>query len=71
MLAHEIMHYFKKKENLGYMAVKLDMEKAYDRLERDFIRAIISKLGFHSKWIGWVMECIFTVSYSLLINDNS
>ena len=70
MLAHEIMHYFKKKkENLGYMAV--DMEKAYDRLERDFIRAIISKLGFHSKWIGWVMECISTVSYSLLINDNS
>ena len=34
MQAHEIMHYFKKKKGkMGYMAVKLDIEKAYDRLE--------------------------------------
>ena len=33
MLAYEIMHSFKnKKGKMGYMNVKLDMEKAYDRL---------------------------------------
>ena len=38
MLAHEIMHSFKKKKRkMAYMVVKLDMENAYDRLERDFI----------------------------------
>ena len=33
--AHELMHYFKKKKKkkFGYMTVKLDMEKAYDRFE--------------------------------------
>ena len=34
MLAHEIMHSFKKKKGkTGYMAVKLDMENVYDKLE--------------------------------------
>ena len=71
MLAHEIMHSFKKKKGkTGYMAVKLDMEKAYDRLEWEFIKAILTRLGFHPKWIGWVMECISTMSYSVLINGS-
>ena len=72
MLAHEIMHSFKKKKGeTRYMAIKLGIEKAYDRLEWNFIRVIISKLGFHTKWIDWVMECITIISYSLLINGNS
>ena len=41
----------KKKNKLGYMAGKLEMEKAYDRLEHNFIGIILSKLGFHPKWI--------------------
>ena len=52
MLTHEIMHSLKKeKGKMGYMKVKIDMEKTYDRLEWDFIRTIMSKLSFHYKWI--------------------
>ena len=47
------------------------MEKAYDRLEWNFIRLILSKSSFHPKWIEWVMECISIVSYSILINGIS
>ena len=46
------------------------MEKAYDKLEWEFIKVILTKKGFHLKWIDWVMECITTVSYSILINDS-
>ena len=58
----------RKKRKLGYMAVKLDMEKACDRIESDFIKVILSKLGFYSKWIEWVMEYISIMSYFILIN---
>ena len=52
MLTYEIMHYFKKKKGkMGYMTVKLDLEKAYDMLECDFIMVILENLGYHSKWI--------------------
>ena len=60
----------RKKDKYSYMAVKLDMEKTYDRFEWDFIKVSLTKLGFHPKWISWVIECISTVSYSILINNS-
>lgn len=44
------------------------MSKAYDR-EWSFIEMVFERLGFSSTWIGWIMQCITTVSYSYLIND--
>lgn len=52
------------------MAVKTDMSKAYDRIEWSFMEQVLSRFGFHSKWIHWIMECLTTVSYSYLINDH-
>jgi hypothetical protein len=34
------------------MAVKIDMEKAFDHMEWSFLLAILSKLGFHPTWIN-------------------
>lgn len=50
------------------MAIKLDMKKAYDRIKWNFIKTILIKFGFHSKWIRWVMVYICTMSYSILIS---
>jgi len=44
-------------------------EKAYDKLEWPFVWQCLEQLGFHSKWIQWIMECITSVSYLLLVND--
>ena len=52
------------------MFLNLDMEKAFDKMEWDFILSIMIKLGFHSSWINWIKICISSSSFSILINDN-
>ena len=49
LVAHEMMNHISKKRKgkCGEMAVKLDMSKAYDRVEWDCLQLIMQKLGFH------------------------
>ena len=53
---------------LGYMALKLDMSKEYDRMEWIFLEKIILKLGFQNSCVSLIMECITTVTYSIMVN---
>jgi len=55
----------------AYMALKLDIEKVYDRIEWTFLWKTLSELGFHKQWIEWLRECVTTVSYSLSINNQA
>ena len=73
LVAFEVMHYLehKKEGKESYMAIKLDMSKAYDKVEWSFVEKVMKKLGFHEKWIAWIMKCISTISYLVLINGEA
>lgn len=49
MVAYEVLHTIgtRQKGKLGNMASKLDMSKAYDRVEWKYLEVVLRKLGFN------------------------
>ncbi|KAL5805331.1 hypothetical protein ACOSQ3_032131 [Xanthoceras sorbifolium] len=73
MVAFELLHSIKKqkKGKRGYAAIKLDMSKAYDRVEWGFLDFIMEKLGFPNYFRALVMDCVSTSKLSFLVNGKS
>ena len=64
------MHKFKNmKGKSAWVALKLDMEKAYDILEWDFTLKCLQQFRFQSAWNKHIMKCITSVLYSVIVND--
>jgi hypothetical protein len=72
ILAQEVFEFLKKKKKgkWGYAALKLDMNKAYDRIRWDFLFSVLQRMGFSQSWVNWITQCVTTVSYSVLINGS-
>ena len=70
LVAFETMHHIIQKRigKVGEMAIKLDISKAYDRVEWGCLEKIMLKMGFHVKWVDIMMRCICSISYSIKIN---
>jgi hypothetical protein len=71
LVAYEVTHFLKNKRrgNDGYLALKLDTSKAYDRVEWDFVEAMMVKLGFDQVYINLVMKCVRSVRYKIKVNN--
>ncbi|XP_048629925.1 uncharacterized protein LOC125602131, partial [Brassica napus] len=62
LIAHEVIHALKTNEQMssGFMAIKPDMSKAFDRVEWGYLRALLRALGFEENWIEKIMFCVST-----------
>ncbi|CAN6554430.1 unnamed protein product [Malus baccata var. baccata] len=69
-IAHELFHFLKTRKTKCKLelGIKLDMHKAYDRVEWDFLLAVMEKMGFDSRWRTLILGCISTVSFAILFN---
>ncbi|XP_074355726.1 uncharacterized protein LOC141695374 [Apium graveolens] len=72
LIAFEVNHYMKRlsQGTKGIAGFKIDISKAYDRLEWEFIRNMMIKFGFTDLWIERIMGLINSVSYSFIRNGN-
>ena len=70
LVAFEIIHHMKRKNKgkQGDLAFKIDISKAYDKIDWGFLRGIMLKLGFDSRWVDLMMLCVSTVRYNVLVN---
>lgn len=55
----------KMKGKMGWMALKLYMSKAYDKVEWGFLETMLIKMGFHRRLVNRFMECITSAKYQI------
>ncbi|XP_058748658.1 uncharacterized protein LOC131621615 [Vicia villosa] len=72
MATIEVVHHMKAKTRgkIDDIALKLDINKVYNRIDWNYLKNVLSTLGFCQKWIGWIMLCGEIVDYSVGVNGN-
>ncbi|XP_072061976.1 uncharacterized protein [Arachis hypogaea] len=71
IIAQEIMHFMRNtKSRKGTMAFKIDLEKAYDRVDWRFLEATLVRFGFPKATINLILNCVTSSSLAVLWNGN-
>ncbi|KAL6345965.1 hypothetical protein AAG906_025245 [Vitis piasezkii] len=67
LIANEVVDFWYKRKEKGLIC-KLDIEKAYDSINWNFLMKVLQKMGFGSRWMEWIWWCISTAKFSILVN---
>ena len=70
LIAHELVDSSLRRNKCG-LVCKLDIEKAYDSINWEFLYQVLGRMGFGSRWLNWMKWCISTAFFSVLINGSS
>ncbi|KAK4385713.1 LINE-1 retrotransposable element O protein [Sesamum angolense] len=70
VIAQELIHTLDEKRMYENVVYKLDMAKAYDRVQWQFLYNVLRKMGFNEKWIQLVKNCIEQCWFSVLVNGD-
>lgn len=70
VVAHEVFHSLKRRDKRGRenVAIKLDMSKAYDRLEWGFLHYVMLAYGFERRWLEMIIKLVCSVTYKYKVN---
>lgn len=65
---HEVMHHTHVKREIG-VVLKLDFEKAYDKVNREFLLSCLHHKGFNEKLCHWIDQVLRDGTVSVKLND--
>ncbi|GJU22982.1 RNA-directed DNA polymerase, eukaryota, reverse transcriptase zinc-binding domain protein [Tanacetum coccineum] len=68
LLSQELFRGYNRKMNKKKVAFKIDLQKAYDTISWEFIKEALVMFGFHEKMVSWIMTCVTTTKFSIIIN---
>ncbi|KAL9691865.1 hypothetical protein QQ045_012292 [Rhodiola kirilowii] len=67
-LVQELLGNYKRKHISKRCTLKLDISKAYDSVEWDFLKQAMETFGFPVRFVDWIMACVSSVKFSVLVN---
>ena len=71
IIAQELIYSLRKRKGTtGYMVMKVDLEKAYDRLEWTSIKMVLEHFGFPEMMIKLIMSCVTSTTTAILFNGS-
>jgi hypothetical protein len=67
LIANECLDSQRRSGEAGLLC-KLDLEKAYDHVNWDFLIYMLQRCGFEERWREWIKFCVSTLKFSILVN---
>ncbi|GJS09808.1 RNA-directed DNA polymerase, eukaryota, reverse transcriptase zinc-binding domain protein [Tanacetum coccineum] len=68
LITQELLRGYNRKSGAKRCAMKIDLQKAYDTINWEFLKEVLQTVGFHDIMINWIMTCITTASFSICVN---
>jgi hypothetical protein len=56
---------------VSHYAYKMDLSKAYDRVDWSFLEKAMSRLGLWQTWIQWIMACVRSIRFAVCLNGST
>ncbi|KAJ9535294.1 hypothetical protein OSB04_un001606 [Centaurea solstitialis] len=70
LLAQELMRGYHRQRGVRRCAFKVDIQKAYDTVNWEFLECILKNFGFHPCMVAWIMKCVSSASFTIRVNGD-
>ncbi|KAK4384355.1 LINE-1 reverse transcriptase [Sesamum angolense] len=65
-----VLHLYNQAKLPPRCTIKVDLQKAYDSVEWDFLKEVLNIFNFPVQFIGWIEQCVSTASFSISLNGS-